>query len=97
MLRLIEAMLKAGSYGKGQLFPKQLGVEVHPQKTRIVHVQEGFEFLGYMIKRGVQTASSPAKDPKSGPTGCAVCVPRVRSPSSGSWIRYVNAPDGGYL
>src|SRR6266403_5595110 len=31
---------------------KQLGVELHPQKTRIVHVQEGFEFLGYKIKRG---------------------------------------------
>src|SRR5205823_8538610 len=114
VLRLIEAMLKAGSYGKGQLFPserstpqggvvspalsnvlltpfdremrlrgyqltrfaddwvvtcksaaearsaidaarrilKQLGVELHPQKTRIVHVQHGFEFLGYKIKRG---------------------------------------------
>ena len=107
-------MLKAGSYGKGQLFPsdrgtpqggvvsptlsnilltpfdremrlrgyqltryaddwvvtcksaaearaavdaarrilKQLGVELHPQKTRIVHVRYGFEFLGYKIKRG---------------------------------------------
>ena len=114
VLRLIQAMLKAGSYGKGQLFPtergtpqggvvspvlsnilltpfdremrlrgyqltrfaddwvitcksaaearaavdaarrilKQLGVELHPQKTRIVHVQHGFEFLGYKIKRG---------------------------------------------
>src|SRR5438067_9400927 len=114
VLRLIEAMLKAGSYGKGRLFPtergtpqggvaspllsnilltpfdremrrkgyqltryaddwvvtcksaaearaaidaagrilKQLGVELHPQKTRIVHVQDGFEFLGYKIKRG---------------------------------------------
>ena len=114
VLRLIEAMLTAGSYGKGQLFPsergtpqggvvsptlsnilltpfdremrlrgyqltryaddwvitcksaaearaaveaagrvlKQLGVELHPQKTRVVHVQDGFEFLGYKIKRG---------------------------------------------
>src|SRR5947207_2869433 len=114
VLRLIRAMLKAGSYGKGRLFPsergtpqgsvvspllsnilltpfdremwlrgyqltryaddwvitcksaaearaaveaagrvlKQLGVELHPQKTRIVHVQDGFEFLGYNIKRG---------------------------------------------
>ena len=114
VLRLIKAMLTAGSYGKGQLFPsergtpqggvvsptlsnilltpfdremrlrgyqltryaddwvitcksaaearaaveaagrvlKQLGVELHPQKTRIVHVQDGFEFLGYKIKRG---------------------------------------------
>jgi RNA-directed DNA polymerase len=114
VLRLIQAMLKAGSYSKGRLFPtergtpqggvvspllsnilltpfdremrlkgyqltryaddwvvtcksaaearaaveaagrilKQLGVELHPQKTRIVHVQNGFEFLGYKIKRG---------------------------------------------
>ncbi len=114
VLRLIEAMLNAGSYGKGQLFPsergtpqggvvsptlsnilltpfdremrlrgyqltryaddwvitcksaaearaaveaagrvlKQLGVELHPQKTRIIHAQDGFEFLGYKIKRG---------------------------------------------
>ena len=31
---------------------KQLGVELHPQKTRIIHVRYGFEFLGYKIKRG---------------------------------------------
>src|SRR3989475_6590592 len=31
---------------------KQLGVELHPQKTRVVHVRNGFEFLGYKIKRG---------------------------------------------
>src|SRR5499433_1442421 len=121
VLRLIGAMLKAGSYGKGQLFPsergtpeggvvsptlsnilltpfdremrlrgyqltryaddwvitcqsvaearaavdtarrilKQLGVELHPQKTRIAHVQEGFEFLGYKIKRGKRQMHLP--------------------------------------
>src|SRR6266853_1083552 len=121
VLRLIKAMLKAGSYGKGQLFPtergtpqgsgvspvlsnvlltpfdremrlrgyqltryaddwvitcksaaearaaveaagrilKQLGVELHPQKTRIVHVREGFEFLGYKIKRGKKKLNLP--------------------------------------
>jgi group II intron reverse transcriptase/maturase len=114
VLRLIEAMLKAGSYGKGRLYPteqgtpqggvispvlsnvlltpfdremrrkgyqvtryaddwvitcksaaearaaivaaqrilEQLSVVLHPQKTRIVHVRQGFEFLGYKIKRG---------------------------------------------
>jgi group II intron reverse transcriptase/maturase len=31
---------------------KHLGVELHPQKTRIVQVRDGFEFLGYLIKRG---------------------------------------------
>jgi RNA-directed DNA polymerase len=121
VLRLLKAMLKAGSYGKGRLFPtergtpqggvvspvlsnvlltpfdremrlrgyqltryaddwvvtcksaaearsaveaarrilKQLGVELHPQKTRIVHVRYGFEFLGYKIKRGKRTLYLP--------------------------------------
>ena len=121
VLRLIEAMLKAGSYGRGQLFLsergtpqggvvsptlsnilltpfdremrlrgyqltryaddwvitcksatearaaveaagrvlKQLGVELHPQKTRIVHVRYGFEFLGYKIKRGYRKLHLP--------------------------------------
>jgi RNA-directed DNA polymerase len=121
VLRLIKGMLKAGSYGRGRLFPtergtpqggvvsptlsnilltpfdremrlrgyqltrfaddwvvtcksaaearaameaagrilKQLGVELHPQKTRIVHVQNGFEFLGYKIKRGKRKLSLP--------------------------------------
>ena len=123
VLRLIEAMLKAGSYGEGRLFPtergtpqggvvspllsnilltpfdremrrkgyqltryaddwvvtctsaaearaalaaalrilKELGVNINPQKTRIVHVRHGFEFLGYKIKRG----GSPMRLPPS--------------------------------
>ena len=113
VLRLVKAMLKAGSYGKGQLFPsergtpqggvvspllsnvlltpfdqemrrkgfqltryaddwvitcksaaearaaleaatrilEQLGVRLNLQKTRIVHVRHGFDFLGYRILR----------------------------------------------
>ena len=31
---------------------KELGVTLHAEKTRIVHIHEGFEFLGYKIKRG---------------------------------------------
>ncbi len=38
---------------------KQLGVELHPQKTRIVHVRDGFEFLGYKIKRGQRNLHLP--------------------------------------
>jgi hypothetical protein len=28
------------------------GVSLHPEKTRIVHVTNGFEFLGYKIGKG---------------------------------------------
>src|SRR5271169_4150156 len=114
VLRLIKAMLKAGSYGKGQLFPSErgtpqggvaspllsnilltpfdremrhkgyqltrwaddwvvtcrtraeansalaqatkilgkLGVTLNREKTRIVHIAQGFEFLGFKIGRG---------------------------------------------
>jgi hypothetical protein len=38
---------------------KQPGVELHPQKTRIVQVQHGFEFLGYQIKRGKKRLRLP--------------------------------------
>ena len=31
---------------------EKLGVCIHPEKTRIVHIRHGFEFLGYKIKRG---------------------------------------------
>src|ERR1700741_2903202 len=113
VLRLIRAMLKAGSYGRGQFFPSErgtpqggvaspllsnilltpfdrevrrkgyqltrfaddwvitcksaaearaalafatrilerLGVRLNPQKTRIVHIQQGFDFLGYRMVR----------------------------------------------
>ncbi len=123
VLRLIRAMLKAGSYGKGRLFPSErgtpqgsvvspllsnilltpfdqemrrkgyqltrfaddwvvtcasaaearaaiaaalrilseLGVQLHPQKTRVVHVQRGFEFLGYLVRRGKQLQLPPSK------------------------------------
>jgi RNA-directed DNA polymerase len=122
VLRLIKAMLKAGSYGKGQLFPsergtpqggvvspllsnvlltpfdqelrrkgyqltryaddwvitcksaaearaalavatrilEQLGVRLNPQKTRIVHVRHGFDFLGYRILRTSGKSKLPA-------------------------------------
>lgn len=30
----------------------ELGLRVHPEKTRIVHISQGFEFLGYKVKRG---------------------------------------------
>jgi RNA-directed DNA polymerase len=31
---------------------RELGLRLHPEKTRIVHIARGFEFLGYKIGRG---------------------------------------------
>src|ERR1700736_5186374 len=30
---------------------RELGVRLNPQKTRIVHIQQGFDFLGYRMVR----------------------------------------------
>lgn len=142
VLRLIKAMLKAGSYGNGRLFPsergtpqggvvsptlsnilltpfdremrlrgyqltryaddwvvtctsaaearaavdaarrilKQLGVELHPQKTRIVHVRHGFEFLGYKIKRGSTKLYLPASKIRSqARQGALYAYPKAKS------------------
>src|SRR6266498_1262713 len=38
----------------------ELGLRVHPEKTRIVHVSQGFEFLGYKIGLGRVCVSSRA-------------------------------------
>jgi hypothetical protein len=38
---------------------KNLGVNLHENKTRIVHVRQGFEFLGYKIKRGTKPLRLP--------------------------------------
>jgi len=44
---------------------RELGVELHPKKTRIVHVQHGFEFLGYKIKCGWRKLSLPGNQIRS--------------------------------
>jgi len=142
VLRLIEAMLTAGSYGEGQLFPtergtpqggvaspllsnilltpfdwemrrkgyrltryaddwvitcssaaearaalgaasqvlKKLDVIINPQKTRIVHVRRGFEFLGYKIKRGSRPMRLTPDRIKSGiRPGALYAYPREKS------------------
>jgi RNA-directed DNA polymerase len=57
-----------------------LGVELHPQKTRIVHVRYGFEFLGYKIKRGARPLNLPANKIRSGArNGALYAYPRERS------------------
>jgi RNA-directed DNA polymerase len=141
VLRLIRAMLKAGSYGKGQLFPtergtpqggvvspllsnilltpfdremrrkgyqltryaddwvitcksagearvaladalqilERLGVHLNPEKTRIVHVRFGFEFLGYQIKRGRPRQLGNRKLGRTAPAGTLYAYPREKS------------------
>ena len=141
VLRLIRAMLKAGSYGKGQLFPtergtpeggvvspllsnilltpfdremrrkgyqltrfaddwvvtcksaaearaaiaaalrilSELGVQLHPRKTRVVHVQHGFEFLGYLVKRGKQLRLPPSRIVTGIKSGGLYAYPRGKS------------------
>src|ERR1700739_4844244 len=69
----------------------ELGVQLHPQKTRIVHVRQGFEFLGYKIKRGKQLRL-PGKI-RSGSRGrCTLFLARNRS--GVLWIRYARLPGG---
>jgi RNA-directed DNA polymerase len=59
---------------------KQLGVELHPQKTRIVHVREGFEFLGYIIKRGQRKLYLPKSKIRSGAQqGALYAYPKAKS------------------
>lgn len=43
----------------------KLGVRLHPSKTRIVHVKEGFEFLGFKIKQGTRKLKLTAEKIKS--------------------------------
>ncbi|MGH9749958.1 MAG: group II intron reverse transcriptase/maturase [Candidatus Polarisedimenticolia bacterium] len=141
VLRLIRAMLKAGSYGEGRLFPTErgtpqggvispllsnilltpfdremrrkgyrltryaddwvitcasaaeartalaaairvleaLGVRINPQKTRIVHVRNGFEFLGYKIKHGRQLRLPPGQIRSRARSGGLYAYPREKS------------------
>ena len=144
VLRLIRAMLKAGSYGKGQLFPSErgtpeggvvspllsnilltpfdremrrkgyqltrfaddwvvtcasaaealaalaaalrilseLGVQLHPQKTRVVHVQRGFEFLGVPGQARKAASAATGQDSHGCQIGRPVCLsPREINPA----------------
>lgn len=56
-----------------------LGVQLHPQKTRIVHVQQGFEFLGYKIKRGKQLRLPSHRITSGARSGAVYAIPREKS------------------
>ena len=57
----------------------ELGVQLHPQKTRIVHVRQGFEFLGYKIKRGPAASAVARKIRSTCPVGALYAYPREKS------------------
>lgn len=58
----------------------KLGVTLNKEKTRIVHVRRGFEFLGYKIKRGSKPLRLPANKIKSGTKQGALYVyPKQKS------------------
>jgi len=58
----------------------QLGVTLNKEKTRIVHVRRGFEFLGYKVKRGSKPLRLPAHKIKSGTKQGALYVyPKQKS------------------
>src|SRR5438309_2709382 len=58
---------------------RELGVELHPKKTRIVHVQHGFEFLGYKIKRGKRLRLPVGKIRSNARSGALYAYPREKS------------------
>lgn len=58
----------------------KLGVELNKEKTRIVHVKYGFEFLGYKIKRGKKPLRLSSCKIKSGiQQGALYAYPRQKS------------------
>jgi RNA-directed DNA polymerase len=59
---------------------EKLGVELNTEKTRIVHIKEGFEFLGYKIKRGTRPLQLGANKIRSGAkAGGLYAYPREKS------------------
>ena len=58
---------------------EELGVTLHPQKTRIVHISHGFEFLGYKVKQGTGLRLSAQKRRSHPNSHNLYAVPREKS------------------
>ena len=59
---------------------EKLGVTLQAEKTRIVHVRQGFEFLGFKIKRKSQSLKLAPERIRSGvATGSLYAYPREKS------------------
>jgi hypothetical protein len=58
----------------------ELGVALHAEKTRVVHVAHGFEFLGYKIRRGSRPLRlSSARITSGARSGSLYAYPRRKS------------------
>lgn len=62
-----------------QFLQATLGVSLHPQKTRVVHVKRGFEFLGYKIKSGKGFKLSASKRRRQANPQNLYAIPREKS------------------
>jgi RNA-directed DNA polymerase len=59
---------------------EKLGVELHSEKTRVIHIREGFEFLGYKIKRGSRPLKLSSNKIRGGAkSGDLYAYPREKS------------------
>lgn len=59
---------------------EKLGVTLHPEKTKIVHVKSGFTFLGFKIKQGTQPLRVSKEKIRSGAKPNALyAFPRQKS------------------
>lgn len=57
----------------------ELGVTIHPEKTKVVHINQGFEFLGYKVKRGKGLRLKPYQRTSSANPLNLYAVPRQES------------------
>src|SRR5438045_381737 len=69
----------AAAIADAQRILAQLGVQLHPQKTRVVRINRGFEFLGYKIKRGRPRAALCRKLGRNAPAGTIYAYPSEKS------------------
>ena len=62
-----------------RILQKELGVQVHPQKTQVVHVSQGFEFLGYKVKGGKGYRMPASRRRVKGNSRDLYAIPREKS------------------
>ena len=73
----------------------ELDVQLHPQKTRVVHVQRGFEFLGYLVRRGKRLRLPPGRIVTGAKSGDCMLIPEGNQ-SSALRIGCASVPDAVY-